>query len=69
MVRGQFEYQLKYRFLVRCEIKIGLEQGRNARTLARSAQQPYDSPPESNWWRKDLGSIPKVFLIDAYEVS
>jgi hypothetical protein len=21
------------------------------------------------WWRKDLGSIPKVFLIDAYEVS
>jgi hypothetical protein len=21
------------------------------------------------WWRKDLRSIPKVFLIDAYEVS
>ena len=26
-------------------------------------------PPESNLWRKDLRSIPKVFLIDAYEVS
>jgi hypothetical protein len=26
-------------------------------------------PPESKWWRKDLRSIPKVFLIDAYEVS
>jgi hypothetical protein len=27
------------------------------------------SPPELNWWRKDLRSIPKVFLIDADEVS
>jgi hypothetical protein len=26
-------------------------------------------PPLSNWWRKDPRSIPKVFLIDAYEVS
>jgi hypothetical protein len=27
------------------------------------------SPPESKWSRKDPRSIPKVFLIDAYEVS
>jgi len=26
-------------------------------------------PPVSNGWRKDPRSIPKVFLIDAYEVS
>jgi len=27
------------------------------------------APLKSKWWRKDPRSIPKVFLIDAYEVS
>jgi hypothetical protein len=35
----------------------------------RNAAGTCHLPPESKWWRKDLRSIPKVFLIDAYEVS
>jgi hypothetical protein len=67
--RGRPEYELKFHFSGRGEKKVGLEQGRNARTLPRAAQQPYGSPPDSNLWRKDPRSIPKVFLIEAYEVS
>jgi hypothetical protein len=51
------------------EILAGLKQSRKAVLLPRNAQQTWWAPPESKWWRKDPRPIPKVFLIDAYEVS
>ena len=42
---------------------------RSTEVLPWNGRQACGSPPELNWWRKDLRSIPKVFLIDAYEVS
>jgi hypothetical protein len=51
------------------EILAGLGHSRKAVLLARNAQRTWWAPPESKWWRKDPRSIPKVFLIDAYEVS
>jgi hypothetical protein len=41
----------------------------NVKEMQGNTQQPYGSPPESNMWREDLHSTPKVSLIDAYEVS
>jgi hypothetical protein len=42
---------------------------RNERKHPWHWNQACASPPELTWWRKDLRSIPKVFLIDACEVS
>ena len=53
----------------RFEILAGLEQSRRTGFLPRNDDQTCFTPPESKWWRKDPRSIPKVFLIDAYEVS
>jgi hypothetical protein len=47
----------------------GLECGRGAECMMRDTQKACPKPPESKLWRKAPRSIPKVFLIDAYEVS
>ena len=53
----------------RFELLAGLEQSGRTGFLPRNDDQTCFTPPESEWWRKDPRSIPKVFLIDAYEVS
>jgi hypothetical protein len=44
-------------------------EGRDRRALRKNGNESCSAPPESKWWRKDLRSIPKVFLIEACEVS
>ena len=53
----------------RSDVLTDFEEENEFEQLRRNAWQTCAQPPESKLWRKDPRSIPKVFLIDAYEVS